>query len=161
MSKTKQILLRTNKKYSILSPFKYFMFAFLLFIVLYYVKPFLPDDRIEYLFFGLIIINLVRYIYKIIYLLNITYTITSKEIIFDRGVFSRYQDRIELYRIKDYSQSRTFLMRFINAMKITVITSDKTHPEFNFIGIDKSNILDGIRILVETNRRKHNVYEVD
>ena len=101
------------------------------------------------------------YFYKALYIKTTKYEISAQQIKHTRGVFSIKTDYLELYRVKDFGEHRSFLMRLLAVMKVTLITSDKSDPIFEMNGIPKSNITKVLRELVETNRVKKRVFEID
>ncbi len=99
--------------------------------------------------------------YRILYIRSKKFEIDKEQIIYSRGIFNIDIDFLELYRVKDFKIRKSFGMRLIKAMKITLITSERDSTEFLMSGIKSSNITFQLRELVEWNRSKKNVYEVD
>lgn len=158
---TKHYLLKPNMYYVMLKPIGFIILAaFLLFLTLFGFT-FLKNEMFLFIGIGLSSVALLIYVYKFFYIKSITYKITKEQIIYLRGVFTITTDNIELYRVKDFTVKRPFLMRIINAMNFSLMTSDKTHPVFDMIGIPKSNIDHVIRKLVEDQRRIKGVREFD
>lgn len=101
------------------------------------------------------------YLYKVAYILSNKYKISDEQIEHIRGVFSINSDFIELYRVKDLAVRKPFLIRLLTAMHVTLITSDKSHPLFHMVAIPSTNIHEVLRELVEMNRERKGVYEID
>lgn len=156
-----EIVIKTNEYFAIFNPLKYLILALIFFIGGFMAHKSFPDFYLLKIGMTIAGIFLFIYIYKYIYLKNISYTISASQILYEKGVFSRSKDFIELYRVKDYVEKRTFLMRLIKAMTLTLESSDKSHPTFEMIGIDKSNIGDQVRLLVEKQRKLKGVREFD
>jgi uncharacterized membrane protein YdbT with pleckstrin-like domain len=53
-------------------------------------------------------------------------TVTNQRIIIRHGIFNRYSEEIELFRIKDLSISKPFLYRLNDCGNLEIITSDKS-----------------------------------
>lgn len=51
--------------------------------------------------------------YSCLFLLRCRFTLTGEQLIYERGVFSRKSDFIELYRVVDFEESRSFLQQFV------------------------------------------------
>ena len=66
-----------------------------------------------------------------------------------------------MYRIKDFDQKQSLIMRIIKIMHIRLMTSDISHPMLELKGIPVSNITDVIRELVEKSRKENRVYAID
>lgn len=158
---TEHYLLKPNMYYAILKPFSFVVLAVLLLVLTLYGFNFFKKEMFLFIGISLSSFALLIYIYKFFYIKSITYKITKEQVIYLRGVFTITTDNIELYRVKDFTVKRPFLMRIISAMNLSLITSDKTHPVFEMIGIPKSNIDIVIRKLVEEQRRNKGVREFD
>lgn len=112
------------------------------------------------LIFGPIFLFIFAYIFW--YYISSSYKIEEGNLIYNRGVFSKKTDFIELYRIKDYTLDRPFGLRLIGVSNIIILTSDKTDPVFKISGIKvKDEFISKLRQLVEQERKKKNVYEID
>ena len=120
---TKHYLLKPNIYYVILKPFGFVILAVLLLVLTLYSYNFFKNEMFLFIGIGLSSFALIIYIYKFFYLKSISYKITEEQVIYLRGVFTITTDNIELYRVKDFTVKRTFLMRIINAMNFSLITS--------------------------------------
>ena len=143
--------------YAIFSPIKYLFFALVILIGSYFLKPYLPEEQLKIGIAIIVSIFLLIYIMKYLHIKSIVYTITEDQIKYKRGLFTITTDYIEMYRILDFTEVRTFLLRFISGMSFSVETTDKTHPSFVFSGIPKSNIDQYVRNLVEDCRSRKRV----
>ncbi len=79
------------------------------------------------------------------------------------GVFSRRIDFLEMYRIKDYIVTQSFLFRILNLMTFTLLSIDKNaqNKTIQMKGITVTKLPDHIRDLVQTARQRNRVFEVD
>ena len=119
------------------------------------------EKRQKYLTYSLLCLSLIclmAYIISYLFLNSVTYTITPERIVFKRGIFTIKTDFIELYRVQDYAEVRTFLLRFIGAMNYRIDTLDKSHSVFIFRGIPTSNLDHKLRALVEIAREEKRVF---
>ncbi len=69
---------------------------------------------------------------KIIRLKSIRYRITADRIEWARGVFERKVDNLDMFRVIDLKMRRTLLDGLVGVGTVTVITTDKTDPQFIF-----------------------------
>lgn len=81
------------------------------------------------------------FLIKILRLKSITYKITADRIEWTRGLFERHVDNIDMFRIVDMKMHRNLLDILIGIGSITLITSDKTHPQFKFDKIRRPKYL--------------------
>jgi uncharacterized membrane protein YdbT with pleckstrin-like domain len=101
-------------------------------------------------------------LYAVLDVMFTSYVISDERLFYTRGVFSRYSDQIELYRVKDRSTDQPFLLRLIGLGHVILMTSDKTHPTFKIEGVrDVLYISDLLRDCVEKQRREKGVREFD
>ena len=78
-----------------------------------------------------------------------------------RGVFSKQTDYIELYRITDYQESRSFFQRLLGIKTVTVYSTDKSDSVSDILGVPADMDLIGmLREKVEDCKRERNIYEI-
>lgn len=87
---------------------------------------------------GLIIIGLFL---KTLKLKTTYYEVTVDRIEWNRGILNRKVDNIDMFRILDLKLRRNILDCILGIGKITLVTSDKTDPEFAFDKIRHSRQL--------------------
>lgn len=108
------------------------------------------------------VLALLNLAYQILRVWCIRYEIDTEELRYYSGVLSRKHEYIELYRVKDFLIERPLIYRLFGLGNLTIYTSDKTTPVLHLYAIrepeEKYKIL---RCLVELNRRKKHVFEVD
>jgi uncharacterized membrane protein YdbT with pleckstrin-like domain len=97
-------------------------------------------------------------IYRLVYWKQVRYEVTAEQIRYSRGIFHRHVDFLEMFRIRDFDQKQTLIMRMLGIMHIRLMTSDITHPELQLHGIPVSNIPDVLRQWIEDARIKNRVY---
>ena len=89
------------------------------------------------------------------------YVVTDEQLIFLHGVFRRSTDYMELYRVVDYQQNRTFLQQLLGLKTITILSGDRNMNRLDIIGVrETENIVSEIRNRVEYNKRMKNIYEI-
>ena len=99
--------------------------------------------------------------YRIVYLRTLLYTITGEQLVYEHGVFSRSRDYIELYRIVDFDEKRSFLQLILGLKTVVVHSGDRTMPKLLIIGIREQNdIVTPLRERVSYNRKRMNIHEV-
>ncbi|GJM64635.1 hypothetical protein PEDI_51870 [Persicobacter diffluens] len=148
----RNLTIRPTKRYMIIRVFPLLVFLFISLAAAYLIEDLILIAS------GVLIIMIA---WQIIYLATVKYEITRTQIIYSRGVLSYETDYLEMYRVKDYIKKQSLIARILGIMNFTLITSDKSHPEFSMIGIQDSNIPDTVRKLVEVSRKTNRVLQVD
>jgi len=93
---------------------------------------------------------------------NRVYRVTTQRLRISTGVFSKHDDDLELYRVRDYTIQRPFFLRLFRLGNIRLITSDKSTPVVDIRAIRECDtLLDKIRQNVEILRTTKKVREVD
>lgn len=104
---------------------------------------------------------LLMMVYDYFYLNSITYEITDEQLTYEAGIFSITREFIELYRVIDYTEHRTFLQSILGIKTIIIISQDKTTPKLLLIGIPrKVDLAKEIRERVEIAKRNKPIYEI-
>ena len=107
--------------------------------------------------FGLLALNLLC---KCVYLLRISYIITEEQLQYEYGILSLQRDFIELYRVVDYSEQRSFLQMLFGLKTVSLYSGDKTCSRLDIIGVrGESDLISTIRERVEYNKKKRNIHE--
>ena len=103
---------------------------------------------------------LISLLCKCIYLLRISYTITEEQLQYEYGILSLQRDFIELYRVVDYSEQRSFLQMLLGLKTVSIYSGDKTCPRLDIIGVrGNTDLITLIRERVEYNKKKRNIHE--
>ena len=63
------------------------------------------------------------------------YSLSDDRLFVETGVFTRQEDQILLYRIRDLSTSITLFQRMLGVGTITVMSSDKSNPVLKLTNI--------------------------
>ena len=90
------------------------------------------------------------------------YELTEERFREKTGILSQTIEELELYRVRDYTVEKPFLMRLFGLGNLTLITSDKTNPKIYLYAIKNvENVRDLFRKNVEATRKKTGTKEVD
>ena len=109
---------------------------------------------------GVAIVLILYLFYRYMYVTRTVYVITSEQLKYECGVFSCSRDFIELYRVVDYSEQRSFLQILLGIKTVSIYSGDRTHPRLDLVGIDnKLDLISTIRERVEINKKLHNIHE--
>ena len=119
-------------------------------------------DSVQYhsVFFCLALALGFKVYYRVVYLRTMLYTITGEQLVYEHGVFSRSRDYIELYRIVDFDEKRSFLQLILGLKTVVVHSGDRTMPKLLIIGIrERNDIVTPLRERVSYNRKRMNIHE--
>ena len=119
-------------------------------------------DRIPFhsVFFCAALALVFKIYYRFMYLRGMRYVITGEQLVYEHGVFTRSRDYIELYRIVDYDEKRSFLQLLLGLKNIVVHSGDRTMPKLRIIGIcEQTDIVGCLRERVSYNRKRMNIHE--
>ena len=119
-------------------------------------------DGVPYhsVFFCLALALVFKVYYRLVYLRCMQYTITGEQLVYEHGVFTRSRDYIELYRIVDFDEKRSFLQLLLGLKTIVIHSGDRTAPKLNIIGIrEGTDVVECLRERVSYNRKRMNIHE--
>ena len=120
------------------------------------------DNRMvgKFCFMVAMIITLLL-IYRYWYLTTVKWTITDKQLIAEKGVFTKDIQYVELYRVVDYSEKQSMLHMMMNIKDVIVYSGDRTTPYTLIYGIPATTeLIFVLKYLVEQQKKEHKVYEV-
>lgn len=112
-----------------------------------------------FILFGLAVCGMAWY--RLLYIRSFQYLITSEYIRITRGLFFKRVDQVEMFRVKDYIITQSFLLQLCRLMYLTLKSTDPENPVFQFQGIPESTITDTIRDRVLSARKNNNIYELN
>ena len=93
---------------------------------------------------------------------SMVYTLSDQRMKFQRGVLTHVTDNVELYRIKDYHLTQTFMQRLLGVGTIALRTTTDSAPSVILAGMNDSRAWwERIRALVEARRDAKGVREID
>ena len=119
-------------------------------------------DGIPYhsVWFCLGLVLVFKVYYRLVYLRGMVYTITGEQLVYEHGVFTRSRDYIELYRVIDFDERRSFLQLLLGLKTIVVHSGDRTLPKLRIIGIrEAADVVGCLRERVSYNRKRMNIHE--
>lgn len=109
---------------------------------------------------GLGLLLALKVCYSLVFLRKMVYTITGEQLVYEHGVFTRSRDYIELYRVVDFDEKRSFLQLLLGLKTIVVHSGDRTMPKLKIIGIrEKADVVSCLRERVSYNRKRMNIHE--
>jgi uncharacterized membrane protein YdbT with pleckstrin-like domain len=99
--------------------------------------------------------------YKYVDILICTkWIVTDEQILIKKGVFVKSVNYIELYRVFDYEERKTFMQALFKNTTIYIYSGDKSHPVLCMFGLDEDDdLISKIRARVEKQREIKRVYE--
>ena len=119
----------------------------------------MPESVVPYLL-GLVMLAVLYLVYRYLYITRMVYVISDEQLKYEFGIFSRAKDFIELYRVVDYSEQRSFLQILLGLKTVSIYSGDRTRPRLDIIGVpDKMNLINTIRERVEINKKRRNIHE--
>ncbi|HEY5553120.1 MAG TPA: PH domain-containing protein [Opitutaceae bacterium] len=93
---------------------------------------------------------------------SIVYEVTTERIRFSTGIFSRKSSELELYRVRDYSVVKPFLLRLVGRGNIILESADHSTPVVVMHAIpDVDGLKDQIRTHTETMRQRRGVRDLE
>ena len=118
----------------------------------------LTNIKTYILFFWTIILPLIVYLRTRFTI----YELTEERFREKTGVLSQKIEELELYRVRDYTVEKPFIMRLFGLGNLTLITSDKTNPKIYLYAIrNVESVRDVFRKNVEATRKQTGTKEVD
>lgn len=100
-------------------------------------------------------------LYRFIYLRRTEYLISGEQIIYRHGVFTRSYDYMELYRVVDFREHRSFLQQLSGLKTVSVYSGDRMTPKLNICGVEnKVSLVASIRERVENAKQQKRIYEI-
>ena len=90
------------------------------------------------------------------------YQLTTERLIWTRGVFTRRQDQVELYRVRDVSLVQPFYLRVLGLGNVLVMSSDISTPNDSLLAVKQpQDVLDLVRAAVEDIRSRCGIRAID
>ena len=94
-------------------------------------------------------------------LVSVRWSVDGETLCRTSGVLSRSTDYIELYRIMDYQESRSFMQRLLGVKTVTIYSSDKSDTVSDILGVPADMDLVGmLREQVEKCKKQRHIYEI-
>ena len=124
--------------------------------------PFMPKwPYISWAYLALYALLLITLATRYAVLRAFSWEISDVKICRRHGILTRQTDYIELYRITDYQESRSFFQRLLGIKTVTVYSTDKSDSISDILGVPADMDLIGmLREKVEDCKRERNIYEI-
>ena len=84
---------------------------------------------------GLIALVLLRLLIKIMVIKATQYTITLDRLEIEEGIFSKTNNNLDMFRIKDLALRRSLVDRLVGIGTVDIETSDPSHPQLQLLKI--------------------------
>ena len=92
---------------------------------------------------------------------RVRYFITDEQIIYRHGILHRETDFMELYRVIDYQEDRTFMQQIAGLKTVIIFSTDRSTPRLNIIGQRSGfDLISEIRWRVEMNKQRKGIHEI-
>ena len=89
-------------------------------------------------------------------------SLTGQRLRIRSGIFSKHNEYVELYRIKDWTLNEPFTQRVFGSGVINILSSDRTTPKLHLTWIKGAlGFVEKLRYSVEAVRDKKRVRELD
>lgn len=99
--------------------------------------------------------------YRFYRIKNTLYILTAETLKVRTGIFNYTLITLELYRVKDYIVTQSFILRLFKLMNLTLYTTDRQDVVVSLRGIPQSHLSDTIRDLVQKARAKSKIIEIN
>jgi uncharacterized membrane protein YdbT with pleckstrin-like domain len=98
--------------------------------------------------------------FRLLYIRSFTYLITRDYIRLGQGIFFRRTGQAELFRIKDYVVTQTFLLQLCRLMSLSLKSTDSDNAVIVMKGIPESDLVDTLREWVQAARKSSGIMEI-
>jgi uncharacterized membrane protein YdbT with pleckstrin-like domain len=99
--------------------------------------------------------------YRILFLRSWEYLIGKEYIKISSGIFFKRIDQVEMYRVKDYIVTQSFILQIFRIMDVTLKSTDPENPVIWLRGIPLSDIIETIRERVQEARKINKIIELN
>jgi membrane protein YdbS with pleckstrin-like domain len=111
---------------------------------------------------ALIAAGLLLWVIPILLAKSLRYRISSYRIDFERGIFGKRIDTMELWHVDDINFQQTFLDRILGVGTIHVLSDDQTTPDLNMYGLPNPRpLFEALKQRVVNIKRSRGVIKVD
>ena len=152
MTQNDDILLRPAMLFAFLKALPLILLALTFLLLAWWLSPY-------FILFSLVICGFAWY--RLLYIRSFRYLITNEFIRLSRGIFFKRVDQLEMFRVKDYIITQSFILQLFKLMYLTLKSTDPENPMVQFQGIPESTITDTIRDRVLAARKSNNIYELN
>ena len=109
----------------------------------------------------LFLVMLINLSCRYVYLRRMLFCINEEQVRYEYGIFTLQRDYIELYRVVDYSEQRSFAQMLFGLKTVSIYSGDRTNPKLDIYGVkERLDVVSIIRERVEYNKRRKGIYEI-
>ncbi len=103
------------------------------------------------------------YLYYWLRAQGVSYKITTRRVIIERGLLSKRLEQVDAFRIKDFVVERPFGQRLLGTGNLLLLTADSTTPAVELQGLrtDVVALYEKLRAAAEADRARRGVRIVD
>lgn len=152
MTQNDDILLRPAMLFAFLKALPLMMLAITFLLLAWWLSPY-------FILFSLVVCGFAWY--RLLYIRSFQYLITKDYIRLTRGIFFKRIDQLEMFRVKDYIITQSFILQLFKLMYLNLKSTDPENPMVQFQGIPQSTIIDTLRDRVIAARKNNNIYELN
>lgn len=152
MTQNDDILLKPAMLFAFLKTLPLVLLAITFLLLAWWLSPY-------FILFSLAVCGVAWY--RLLYIRSFQYLITTEYIRMTRGIFFKRVDQLEMFRVKDYIITQSFILQLFKLMYLTLKSTDPENPVIHFTGIPESTITDTIREKVQQARHNNNIYELN
>jgi uncharacterized membrane protein YdbT with pleckstrin-like domain len=152
MTQNDEILLRPTMLFAFLKAFPMILLAITFLLLAWWLSPY-------FILFSLVVCGFAWY--RLLYIRSFQYLITHEYIRMTSGIFFKRIDQLEMFRVKDYIITQSFILQLFKLMYLTLKSTDPENPVMQFQGIPQSAIIDTLRDRVLAARKNNNIYELN
>lgn len=119
------------------------------------------DFPFRWLFHLALLIFFLILLYKYKYITSIRYCIGEEQLMVEHGIIDTRRDYMEMYRVVDYDETRSFAQRLFGLKTVSIYSCDRTRSRLDIKGVNaRLNLVAIIRERVEYNKKLKGVYEI-
>ncbi|MEO7213330.1 PH domain-containing protein [Mucilaginibacter sp.] len=152
MTQNDEILLRPAMLYALLKALPLIILAITFLLLAWWLSPY-------FILFSLVVCAFAWY--RLLYIRSFQYLITHEYIRMTSGIFFKRIDQLEMFRVKDYIITQSFMLQIFKLMYLTLKSTDPENSVIQLQGIPESAITDTIRDRVLEARKNNNIYELN
>lgn len=109
-----------------------------------------------------VLVAVVLIVVPVLLIRSTHYRVTSYRIDFERGLFSKDIDTLELWHVEDIKFHQSFLDRLLGVGQIVVLAHDDTTPELQLQSLpDPRPVFDALKQRIITVKRQRGVIKID
>jgi len=109
-----------------------------------------------------VVAGLIMWFIPVLIVKSVRYRITNYRIDFERGIFGKKIDTLELWHVEDIRFDQSFLDRLLGVGNLLVVSSDETTPQLHMHGLPNPRpLFDTLKQRVIAVKRQRGVLKMD